>query len=431
MSTRITVTSSSDALLANARQVQQANREAQLQKQRDARTTATAASEAARAPVTTPVGGNPNTAIDRRPAAQRTGDLLPFAITWRGVQTPNASVPETISLELGLLEADPPSTFTYAGGDALDPSPIRFATSKAQLAVPQIPRSSGYSTTVQLFNGGNVGSVNVLSGFWVTEIDTDTELISNPLTPVNSLPSTFPSPLGPLAYSPSPRYLAVDPAGSAYVTIPLPAAPVASTTFSDRNNVFYDINNFWRTYGTGQTGTGEKPTPVLFLKLTRGQITSKTVSKATSETWPDFFSANCFDDDPGKNLRTIYLGEVRIKGNVARILRLRLTDEEDIAYYEDFPFAGLSDFVAAPNGKPIVPAGVWFEEHGYTLPSYSSDAELSVLLSGFVAPGQSGTPPTTTTRISLGNALFNPAFQLLGNDPGDIVTPNTYFVYRT
>jgi hypothetical protein len=71
MSTRITVNSSSDALLASARQVQQANREAQLQKQRDARTTAAAASELAVSTVTAPVGGTPDTATDRRPAAFR------------------------------------------------------------------------------------------------------------------------------------------------------------------------------------------------------------------------------------------------------------------------------------------------------------------------------------------------------------------------
>jgi hypothetical protein len=73
MSTRITVTSSSDALLASARQVQQANREAQLQRERDARVEATTIAEVQAATLPPPVGGTPDTSIDRRPAAQRAG----------------------------------------------------------------------------------------------------------------------------------------------------------------------------------------------------------------------------------------------------------------------------------------------------------------------------------------------------------------------
>lgn len=73
MSTRITVTSGSDALLASAKQVQQANREAQLQQERDKRTEATVTAELLATQQDQPLGGNPDTSIDRRPAAQRAG----------------------------------------------------------------------------------------------------------------------------------------------------------------------------------------------------------------------------------------------------------------------------------------------------------------------------------------------------------------------
>jgi hypothetical protein len=73
MGTRITVTSSSDALLASARQVQQANREAQLQRERDGRTTATATAEVQATTLQPPLGGSPDTSISRRPSAQRSG----------------------------------------------------------------------------------------------------------------------------------------------------------------------------------------------------------------------------------------------------------------------------------------------------------------------------------------------------------------------
>ena len=73
MSTRITVTSGSDALLATAQQVQAANRTAQLQRQTDqalqTQVAAATAEQAAR--LQRPLGGTPNTSVERRPSAQR------------------------------------------------------------------------------------------------------------------------------------------------------------------------------------------------------------------------------------------------------------------------------------------------------------------------------------------------------------------------
>lgn len=72
MSTYITVTSGTGALVNRVKQVQQASREAQLQRERDIAAALKAAREVTlREPSDIPVGGNPDVRILRRPAAQR------------------------------------------------------------------------------------------------------------------------------------------------------------------------------------------------------------------------------------------------------------------------------------------------------------------------------------------------------------------------
>lgn len=73
MSTYITVTSGTGALVNRVKQVQQANREAQLQRENDTALQAQATADVAQQAAQTqrPIGGNPDTSIERRPAAQR------------------------------------------------------------------------------------------------------------------------------------------------------------------------------------------------------------------------------------------------------------------------------------------------------------------------------------------------------------------------
>lgn len=75
MSTYITVASDTSSLVNRVKQVQHANREAQLQRQRDIALEAEIANESqlATAQAERPIGGNPDTSIDRRPSAQRKG----------------------------------------------------------------------------------------------------------------------------------------------------------------------------------------------------------------------------------------------------------------------------------------------------------------------------------------------------------------------
>ena len=73
MSTYITVTSGTGALVTRVKQVQQANREAQLQRESDTALQAQIDNAIAREASQTerPIGGNPDTSIERRPSAQR------------------------------------------------------------------------------------------------------------------------------------------------------------------------------------------------------------------------------------------------------------------------------------------------------------------------------------------------------------------------
>lgn len=84
MSTYITVTGGASTLVNRVKQVQQANREAQLQRESDTalqtQLKGNLANEAAVAE--RPLGGNPDTSVDRRPAAHRVGALAAVRFQW-------------------------------------------------------------------------------------------------------------------------------------------------------------------------------------------------------------------------------------------------------------------------------------------------------------------------------------------------------------
>lgn len=82
MSTYITVTSDTSRLVNRVKQVQQTNREAQLQRERDTTLQAKVQAELADTSSDTDVsrGGNPDTSVDRRPAAHRVGKIGVFPV---------------------------------------------------------------------------------------------------------------------------------------------------------------------------------------------------------------------------------------------------------------------------------------------------------------------------------------------------------------
>jgi hypothetical protein len=146
MSTYITVTSDTGALVNRVKQVQQASREAQLQRERDIAAALKPAREVTlREPSNIPVGGNPDARIVRRPAAQReaTG-IFAAELTTRYDEPTNtfyvaASVPgvegvvevATAASGRGSVTPDPsytdPTLFTAYGRVSKDRSTLQWS----------------------------------------------------------------------------------------------------------------------------------------------------------------------------------------------------------------------------------------------------------------------------------------------------------------
>lgn len=101
MSTQITVTSGSDALLVTAQQVQAANRAAQLQRSRDQRTENKAANAVTEVVAETSTGGNSDTSIERRPAAMRQGGAV-MGVTYS--LDVDSSEARTVKLRVGTAD---------------------------------------------------------------------------------------------------------------------------------------------------------------------------------------------------------------------------------------------------------------------------------------------------------------------------------------
>lgn len=486
MSTRITVTSSSDGLLASAKQVQNANRAAQLQRELDRRTTATVGTELASAVIQPPIGGNPDTSVRRRPAAQRdTAALTPFAISWRGdlTQRPQ-TVFEVLLVRNNGTAAPRTSTFTYSGGDYLDPQPFEIASSASKLEVVQPARYSEWKTVgrISLFNTAMVSWT--LEGFWA-------DTLLNPIYPdwpasVPLLPSPGNvSPVGLLSHSVSPTYLSVGTDGTMFVVVRLPAETVTASSaqlpdssFSFPPGIFRsDVRPIWwgdpsstspsfleglqqyvevsglqrySSYSLSPiSGVGvSRPLhtfaykePYAFLRVRNGRIESRTAYYNPTasfnpyglETDFDAFIANnSYADDPGKNLRAGYSGEVRIRGNKAHILRMRYEEESDgdtYTFFEDFPFPSLTGFVTGSGAEASLQAGVTFEDHIYTLSSYSSDSELAAQLAAITTPTSvPANPPYTVKPISVSSSLVASAAGRISSTGVNALTPLTFFV---
>lgn len=133
MSTYITVTSGTGALVNRVKQVQQANRKAQLQRESDAALQAQVTEDATAQAAQTerPIGGSPDTSIERRPAAQRElGSVMAVEYTSQLISgTPSA----TFRLRVG-----PPGLLEEAQADVLEPS-----TAAASSLPPSTDTDSG------------------------------------------------------------------------------------------------------------------------------------------------------------------------------------------------------------------------------------------------------------------------------------------------
>jgi len=444
MSTRITVTSSSDALLASARQVQQANRDAQLQRERDARATVTASAQLATSTVSLPVGGNPNTDIDRRPAAQRSGTLSPFAISWKGIFSGGHD--STVVTLLDTYEVFGSGTqydiitTQYTGGRLLSPSPVRIASSKALTSSAELPRYEPWRSdvvtcrTTSDSDGGAACSYSLNNSFpgrWLTAARAK---LFTPWIPVSQQPALN-STVGPTGFQPTTAILTVAPNGTVFLVFDLPDQPQSLTvmTFSQYQAAGYPENtivteddvdlDYSYAYDPfyGQTARIQlkKVRRYIFIKSLNGSLESKVVNRPDGQELKDFLYANAYADDPSREVRQAgYLGEYRVNGTKAKFLQLKTATG-----YTSFPFGFLSAYKQESTDLPVLTDGDTFEDHTHTITPAISAAQLKIQLESLANANAPAAPPLSKRKLQAAPDLFVRAKTQLGSDAGDELTP--------
>ena len=180
--------------------------------------------------------------------------------------------------------------------------------------------------------------------------------------------------------------------------------------------------------------------PYAFLRVKNGKIESKTAYYNSNvfynpynlETnFNAFIANNSYADDPGKNLRATYSGEVRIRGNKAHILRMRyeeVFEGETYTWYENFPFPSLTSFITGTGAQAKLQPGVTFEDHIYTLSSYSSDGELAAQLAAITTPvGTPTNPPYAAKPVSVSSSFVAAAAERISTTGTNALTPLKFF----
>lgn len=432
--------------------------------------------------------GVPDLYKKRRPAAQRDDAVLePFAISWRG----NVEWRQPITYEI-LLEqtngtpAVRPSVFTYRGGDYLMPQPFEIAAASSKVTVPQSPRFSEWITDGQISLNNLTTVTWRLEGFWAEELINTTYTDWPSSWSLPSSPGNL-SPVGALNHQCTPLYLSVAPDGSIFTVIKLPAEIVdtQSATLPDSDFVFppgigrSDVRPIWwgdpsftapmflgglqqyvlldevkwyNSYSLSNLSTRpSRPLhtfafrePYLFLKIKKGIATSKTAyfnqysppNPYNLETdFIQFIADNSYSDDPGRNMRGTYAGEVRVRNNQAHKLRMRyeeVFEGDTYVWYEDFPYLSLTGFITGSGAQAKLQSGVTFEDHIYDLSPYSTDEQLASQLADIRNPtGYQDQPeylPDKVVKLKLSSSFISQAAKQISTSGSDVLTPLAYFV---
>jgi hypothetical protein len=374
--------------------------------------------------------GLPLSKYQRDPAAfRRTGDLVGIAITWRGNRTGG----ETKAIRHILSTATVPGVpnpvqrildVTYTNPAFLSPSPLRIATRDVLLSFDQSPRTGEWSSLTKGSFSGYTGTT-FHPGWYLEQIRIDA---SSPWQAVDLAPAPAGSLVGPTSYMPSFSLLTVAPDGTVFLVIELPAKPVGFTSALDTRTIFYgNTYDTWIGQGRFLAKTATQDPLYLFAKIKGASIQSKTIAKASAVDMKRFLADNLYQDDPSISVRALgYLGEYRLKGQTASILRLNRKASSHLS----FPFDFLTAYKADDVALPVLKDGDAFEDHVYQLSSWSTPQELYNQLIGLVPPGSSGTSPDRVLKVSMPPGLFNGPRNKLGSDPGSIVTPNLYLPIR-
>ena len=405
----------------------------------------------------------PTNELTRELSAFRRGDeLVPFAVSWRGNLT---AAPQTVWEGILFPEAGTTQTskITYAGGDEVQPQQFEIASSNDIAQVDQITRYSEWTSVPRLcFNGVCGPSFWIYEGWWAESITgafisgVPDASISNPVvltTEFNPAPSSV-TPTGPINHSTTGEYLAVKPDGTMFLVVRLPWQPVEITTTELSREVYaanpattepFDaLGQQQKNLNGGYNGNPVRSPfpsvplykigttqPVMFIRAKGGAMETKIAGYDTSQSFATFYEANAYSDDPGKELRSSYAGEVRIRGNKAHLLRMKwseVIDGETYVYYENFPQPTLSQFITGTGALARLRSDVSFEDHIYTLQPYNTDAELAAQLAAITTPaGVQENPPYRAVPINVSKAFVAAASRQLSTAGPDVLTPLTFF----
>lgn len=456
MSTYITVTSDTSRLVDQVQQVQLANRDALLESEHDAKFQERAEAELteARTEAEGPRGGNPDTRIDRRPAAHRSGSLQPFAISWKGLLTEGVDITNVFVMR-AYVPIGTSSQFydnittRHQGLRELSQSSIRFASKADAVFVSEQARTERWRTTVITCPESTSPTscqtswqgilTHQFPNYWLTDTVDPNGYMTDPYVHRLDAPEIT-LPVGPLAYTPSTSIVTVAEDGTVYLVFDLPDKPqtleshtmwgneyfnagspnhsvVAYSPFEFQYAVWYEN---WKAVGS-YIRSERTERRFLFIKSTATSMESKVAELPEGDDLSDFLYENLYVTDPSREVRKEgYLGEYRIRGTAAKFLRLRLAADS----YRTFPYNFLTDY---KNDKdlPELPSGVRFEDYSYsvdlTVPPAVLAAELTRLSTTTTDPALRG-----KTSISASPALFFKAKQNLGSDPGEEITPYLY-----
>lgn len=430
----------------------------------------------------------PTNELVRELSAQRFGQpLVPFAFSWRGdVEWRQPTTYEILLEENDGTPAIRPSVFTYRGGDHLTPQPFQVAAASSKVTVPQSPRFSEWITDGQISLNNLTTATWRLEGFWAEQL-INTSYVDWPSSwSLPGSPGNL-SPVGALSHQCTPLYLSVATDGSIFTVIKLPTEIVDTQSATIPNNdflfppgigrsdvrpiwwgdptftapmflgglqqyVFSDGVKWYNSYSLSNLSTRpSRPLhtfafkePYMFLKIKNGKVSSKTAyfnqynppNPYSLETdFVQFIAANSYGDDPGKNMRGTYAGEVRVRNGQAHKLRMRyeeVFEGNTYIWYEDFPYPSLTGFITGTGAQARLNAGVTFEDHIYNLDPYNTDAELAAQLGDIVNPtayqDQPEYLPDKVTKITVASSFVAQASRQLSTAGADVMTPLTYFV---
>lgn len=403
----------------------------------------------------------------RRPAAQRGGDVLvPFAISWRGAVTyqPTQVWSGTLFPEAGFTST---STVTYSGGHYAETQPYQIAAGKELISVAQPARYTEWNSVPKLCTTVCGPSTWIYEGWWAESITASFSsgvpgaTLSNPVTlTTNFTPAPLSNgPTGPISHGADLNYLAVATDGTIFAIAMLPWQPIAITDEALQREVYlanpgtsspYNVDGHQqKVAATGlyngnavRSGYPSKPLykfgngqPVLFMRIKNGKVESKTALYDPTTSFVPFYQTNAYSDDPGKNLRSSYSGEVRVKDNQAHKLRMRyeeVFEGDTYIWYEDFPYLSLTGFITGSGAQAKLQAGVTFEDHIYNLSPYSTDAQLAEQLAAIRNPtsyqDQPEYLPDKVVKLKLSPSFIAQAAKQISTSGADVLTPLTYFV---